>query len=54
MGGWTLGRIAASFSALGFVVIMCAGYTGSEALLGLAVTLAAVGFVLLVARVLQR
>lgn len=54
MGGWTLARIATVLLFGGLVAIMCAGYAGSEALLGAALLVASLGFVLLVVRVLRK
>lgn len=54
MGGWTLGRLAVTLLFGGLVAVMCAGYAGSEALLGAALVAASLGFVLLVVRVLRK
>lgn len=50
---WTLGRVALSCVLLALVAVMCAGYVGGEALLGMAVLLGGIGFVLLVVRSLR-
>lgn len=51
---WALGRIAMSSIVGALLLIMCAGYVGSQALLGAAVILLALGFVLLIGTVLKR
>lgn len=50
---WTLGRVALSCVLLALVAIMCAGYIGADALVGMAVILGGIGFVLLVVRALR-
>ena len=51
---WTLGRLAGALVVGSLLVIMCAGYVGSQALLGAAVVTGAIGFVLLVANILRK
>jgi hypothetical protein len=50
---WTLGRVAFALLCLAALLIMCAGYVGLDALVGAAVIVGAIGFVLLVVRTLR-
>jgi hypothetical protein len=51
---WTLGRVAAALIFGSLLVIMVAGYVGSQALLGAATITGALGFVALMINILRR